>query len=240
MTPIYITSFNAPELCRNLVRQFFQTGHAIRHPLVILDHSDDQNHKVYSALAIEYGIKLFRCENGGASRAKRNIIDHAQKNGHLLVHQLSEDFILEEGHPSVASGMGTFLEDSEAILNRFPDLAFVKWNIHTGHNGDMSYMRRGEQWFGGLQLRCIRSAVLMFAVGSVQYSNWPATWRVDAVKAIWDAADSWTPPSENDKKHVLGSGGEWAASHCGVGRGAVLIANPLRHPERVRHSDSKR
>lgn len=240
MTPIYITSFNAPDLCRNLVQGLFRIGHASRHPITILDHSDDQHHSMYSALAVEYRVQLVRYENGGASRSKRNIIRHAKEHGYSIVHQLSEDFIVDENcHPSVASGVGTFLEDSEAILNRFHDLSFVKWNIHTAHNGDMSYMRRGEQWFGGLQLRCIRNAVLMFAVGSVQYSNWPATWRVDAVEKIWEAADKWEPPDDKSKQIIAGSGGEWAASHCGVGKGAVLIANPLRHPERLKHPDSK-
>jgi len=61
---------------------------------------------------------------------------------------------------------------------------------------------------------------------------------VSGVNKIWDAADAWIPPDENALRLVRGSGGEWAASHCGVGKGAVLLANPMWHPERIKPSGS--
>lgn len=234
MTPIYITCFNAPELCRNAVNKLYELGHAQRHRLIISDQSDEQFQVVYRAMAIEFGCEYVHHENKGASGAKRSVLRHAKERGHAVIHQFSEDFIIGDSAPWLPSGVGTFLEDSEAILNRFPELSFVRWNMHTSHNGDMSYMKRDEKWFGGLQLRAIRSSSLLFVVGSVQYSNWPATWRVDGVDAIWTAADKWTAPTEKEAQIVKDSGGEWAASHCGVGKGAVLIACPMRHPERVR------
>lgn len=239
MTPIYITCFNSPELCRNAVKKMYELGHAQRHGLVISDQSDEAYQVMYRALAFEYGCAYVHHENKGASGSKRSVLRHAKECGHAIVHQFSEDFVIGDCHPSLPSGLGTFLEDSEAILERFPELAFVKWNIHTAHNGDMTYMRRSEEWFGGLQLRSIKQSSLLFAVGCVQYSNWPATWRVDAVSAIWEEADKWEPPTEKDSKISIGSGGEWAASKCAPNKGAVLIANPMRHPERILPEGSK-
>lgn len=237
-TPIYITCYNSPELCRNAVVKLCKLGHAQRHVVIISDQSSEQFQPIYKALAIEFGCQYVNHENFGASGSKRSVLNHAQDKGFEIIHQFSEDFILGESVPWLPSGIGSFLEDSEAILHRFQDLAFVRWNMHTSHNGDMSYMKRDERWFGGLQLRAIRSSALLFAIGSVQYSNWPATWRVNAVKAIWEAADQWIAPNEKEAAIVKGSGGEWAASHCGVGKGAVLVANPMRHPERIKPAGS--
>lgn len=238
MTPIYITCFNSPELCRHVVVKMTELGHSQRHKIIISDQSDERFQPVYKALAEEFNCGYVHHENRGASGSKKSVLKHALEYGYQVIHQLGEDFIIGENHPSLPSGIGSFLEDSERILERFPELSFVRWNIHTSYNGDMSYMRREEKWFGGLQLRAISTSSLLFAVGSVQYSNWPATWRVSGVNSIWEAADKWTPPDFETVKIVNGSGGEWAASHCGVGKGAVLIANPMRHPERVRPEGS--
>lgn len=240
MTPIYITCFNSPDLCRSLLGQLSLWGHLQRHPAIISDQSDERYSKEYAALAMEYRCQHVKHKNEGASGAKRNVLKHAEQNRHAFVHQVSEDFIIDENfYHGVARGVGTFLEDSEAILSKFPDLDFVRWNIITSFNGDMSYMWRDNRWFGALQLRAIRESQLLFAVGAVQYSNWPATWRVEGVKKIWDAADKWKPSTEKDAEIAKGSGGEWTASNCGVGKGAVLIANPMRHPERIKHIESK-
>lgn len=234
MTPIYITCFNAPELCRNVIVKLTELGHAKRHEVIISDQSDEEFQPIYRAMSIEFGCTYVHHENKGASGSKRSVLRHAKQHGYTIVHQMSEDFIIGDSVPWLPSGVGTFLEDSEAILTLFSELSFVKWNLHTSHNGDMSYMKRSDKWFGGLQLRAIQSSSLFFVVGSAQFSNWPATWRVEGVVKIWEAADVWIPPTEEDAFHSKGSGGEWAASHCGVGKGAVLIANPMRHPERVR------
>jgi hypothetical protein len=240
MTPIYITCFNSPDLCRAVVVKLFELGHAARHGIIISDQSDNPYTAIYEALACEFGCEYIRHQNTGASGAKRNVLADAAKNGYAVLHQLSEDFIIGENHPSLASGVGTFLEDSERILAALPDLSFVKWNLHTSHNGDMSYMRRHKLWFGGLSLRVIPNVNLLFAVGAVQYSNWPATWKVEEVSAIWDAADKHVFESEEENEKSIQTGGEWAASHCGTGKGAVLIANPMRHPERIKPIGSLR
>lgn len=238
MTPIYITCFNAPELCRNVIVKLTELGHAKRHELIISDQSDEGFQPVYRAMSIEFGCTYVHHENKGASGSKRSVLRHAKQHGYTIVHQMSEDFIIGDSVPWLPSGVGTFLEDSEAILTLFSELSFVKWNLHTGHNGDMSYIKRGTAWFGGLSIRAIQGINLMFAVGSVQYSNWPATWRVADVASIWEAASTWVAPNEEEAAISKGSNGEWAASHCGVGKGAVLIANPMRHPERVRPEGS--
>jgi len=238
MTPIYITCFNSPELCRNVIVKLTELGHANRHGIIISDQSDEPFQVVYRALAVEFSCEYVHHENKGASGSKRSVLKHAQERGYAMIHQMSEDFLIGENHPSLASGVGSFLEDSEAILNLFRELAFVKWNLHTSHNGDMSYMKRGTKWFGGLSIQAINGINLLFAVGAVQYSNWPATWRVDDVAKIWEVGDTWNPPSEEVAQLVKSSGGEWAASHCKGGKGAVLIANPMRHPERVRPEGS--
>ena len=238
MTPIYITCFNSPELCRNVIVKLTELGHAKRHGIIISDQSEERFQVVYRALAVEFSCKYVHHENKGASGSKRSVIRHAKERGYTIIHQMGEDFLIGESHPSFPSGVGSFLEDSETILNLFSDLSFVKWNLHTGHNGDMSYMKRGTAWFGGLSIRAINGIDLLFAVGVVQYSNWPATWRVDDIAKIWESGDVWIPPSEVIANLVKDSGGEWAASHCGTGKGAVLIANPMRHPERVRPEGS--
>ena len=237
--PIYITCFNAPLLCRQALSKLAYWGHLSRHHVILSDQSDDFHHSIYKTMAEEFRCKIIRHENKGATTSKRSVLRHAWENGDEIIHQFSEDFQIGGGTDHcVVQGVGSFLEDSEKILGACRDLDFMKWNILTSHNGDMSYMWRGQSWFGGLSLRAIPQSRLMFAVGTVQFSNWPATWRVSGVNKIWDAADAWIPPDENALRLVRGSGGEWAASHCGVGKGAVLLANPMWHPERIKPSGS--
>lgn len=236
--PIFITCYKSPELCRRALHGLQSLGHLQRHGAVLIDHSDDDNHAIYQLLAKEFGAKAFQLENGGASQAKRNVVKIANQLGHKIVHQMSEDFIVnDQSYSGVASGVHTFLMDSELILSKMPNLGFVRWNIYTSHNGDMSYFWRGEN-HGNLFLKFLVGATLPFVVGRVLYTNWPATWRVSHIDEIWTAAEKWEPLNEQEKELAITSGNEWAASHCGVGSGAVLVANPMRHPDRIKPADS--
>ena len=73
MTPIYITCFNAPELCRNVIVKLTELGHAKRHELIISDQSDEGFQPVYRAMSIEFGCTYVHHENKGASGSKRSV-----------------------------------------------------------------------------------------------------------------------------------------------------------------------
>ena len=239
MTPFYITCFNDPERCRLLLAGLRNAGHLQNRKVFLSDQSDDDFAAAYQRLADEFRVEHIRHENAGATMAKRAVLNHAKGSGFNIVHQCSEDFLLGDClYPGLASGASTFLSDSRAILDTYPDLAFVRWCLFTGIDGDMSYMWRHQQWFGGLIFKAISSSILPFLTGAVQYSNWPATWRVDQLLEMWRVADSWVPPTQEDADHVKGSGGEWAASQCKAVKGAVLVAQPMRHPDRIKHAKS--
>lgn len=243
MKPLYLTCYNAPEKCRNLLASFRNAGHLQGRQTILSNQSTEEFVILYERICAEFGCEHVLHENAGATRAKRAVAQNAALRGHDVIHQLSEDFVFADSlcHPCLACSVQFFLQDSEQILEQMPDLDFVKWCLYTGVDGDMSYIWNSSKWFGRSgQINIRKGAMTPFLTGNlVQFTNWPATWRVQSVLKIWEEADKWTPPNQLHKEQVEISGGEWAASHCGIGSGAVLIAQPVRHPDRIRPEGSR-
>ena len=235
-TGLAITCFNSPERCRTLLCDLALLGKLKRRFLWINDQSDNLSVRLeYSDLADEFKIAYCPSQKTGATGAKRQVAEFAKEQGLEFVHQMSEDFRVndQEYEPYVApvsTGIKDFLSDSEAILLLRPELDFVKYNIITPPDGDMAYLTTSP--WGTLKFEMMKGVTLPFLTGDVVYSNWPACWRVDRILKMWEAADKWTPLTDRDRELVKISGGEWAASMCGFTKGAVLVAQPLIHGRR--------
>lgn len=242
MKPLYLTCYNAPEKCRDLLASFRKAGHLQGRAVILSNQSSEEFISLYNRICAEFGCEHVLHENAGATRAKRSVVEHATHRGYDIIHQLSEDFVFADHlcHPCLPSALPFFLRDSEEILEQMLHLDFVKWCLYTGIDGDMSYVWNGGEWFGRTgQINIRKGVITPFITGSlVQFTNWPATWRVQSVLNIWQEADKWTPPNQLHEDQIRISGGEWAASHCGTGSGAILIAQPVRHPDRIKPSGS--
>lgn len=231
MTGLAITCYSSPERCQELLLSLRMVGALDNNVCWLNDQSTDPvAMREYQRIAAKFDFSALHKKQGGATVAKRQVAEEAQKMGLKFVHQMSEDFSLNVESNGVKSGHYQFIQDSESLLIARPELDFVKYNILTPPDGDMAYIQ--SQPWGTLKFEMMQGVTLPFLTGSVVYSNWPACWRVSRILEMWEAADKWEPKTEKDRELVKLSGGEWAASMCGYAKGAVLVAQPLIHGRR--------
>lgn len=236
-TAFYITCYNAPDKCHRLLGQLATLPGFKDHQLFLSDQSDDFFAREYARLAVTHGATHLRWPNGGATKAKRTVVDHAFTNDFSFLSQISEDFVFTDTpHPSVVHGRDTLLPDAMALLLQAPHLSFVHWCYfrQDGHKGyfwnEHRSARETLKRYPGVTLSCVEGEVSLF--------NWPYTGRVRALKALWDCSQDITPVAEQHKKDHAASGGEWALAFVSRGHGACFMAQPFSHPDREKPSGS--
>jgi len=237
MIPFYLTTFNSPWLCKSLLESLKDLAYSGQYRCIISDKSEEKFAEIYKDLAAVRNIEYLHYPNKGATQAKLSVLDHAVSVDAEFCMQISEDFIRNYRNEVVISGSDSFDTDSLTILQTNPELYFCKWNILTGHNGDMTYLYTNPS---GKQIYRVQNGIkLPFLTGDIVYSNWPAVWRVNGVRQLREKAKLWAPPNDFHNHRNVESGGEWAVSMSSFGRGACLVAQPFFHPDRVKDKGSR-
>ncbi len=239
MIPFYITCFNSPFLLKRLVGQLDDIIYSGEYRIILSDQSDPAQAELYRDFADSKGFEYLHYQNQGATQAKKSVLSHALSCDFEFCHQMSEDFIRSTDELSrdvVVSGKASFDTDALTILRENPSFAFVKWNILTSHNGDMTYLYKNPT---GVQVYKVSPKVqLPFLVGDICYSNWPSTWRVKELEKLRQKSLSWIAPTPFHEDQNRISAGEWAVSMSSFGLGACLVAQPFFHPDRNKPSNS--
>lgn len=235
----YVTTFNDVPSCARLLAQLAPFELFNLFDCYLSDQSDDEHSAEYVKLAATHGWEYERHENHGATAAKRALVEHAESCGYEFIAQISEDFELTTPETCTAwlpCGLETFIDDSLLLLKHRPELACVHWTFSMGkgnHFGLWSRERKSE-----LRLDRLPGMTLAYALGEVAASNWPFTARVSALASLWKRADEIRPATPRHEDLHRMSGGEWALSLVSLGQAAVLLANPVRHSDRVKPAGS--
>lgn len=227
MDAIYITSFNDPVHCRRLMTglSHVDLGSAKK---IVLNHSSDEFINEYDYLCHEFGWSQFRLPNGGATKAKWNVIEHAYSNGYDIVGQISEDFDVccnKQLLPWVPTAP-SFIQDTAAILDECKHLTFVHWSFITG--GGSALVLSPDNRKSHIFLKKCRGSKLAHLEGEVRLLNWPCTYRVKRMHAmLFEVMQElgWSL----DKQSKMPDGGESLMAERGYGQGAVLFAYPVHH-----------
>jgi len=235
---LFITSFNDPESAEISMAQFKPLFQGCE--FILSDQSTDTIAiDKYKSLCRNYGFNRIHNMNGGASAAKRRIIQIASDEGYDVMHQLSEDFELMpigEENPSTPNGRNSFISDSESLLNNLSHISFVHWNWfrHSKHVGYFWNLHRSAV----VNINHASFSKLAYMTGEISLFNWPYSGKVDDLVGIQKKASKTQPATIQQTKDNLASNGEWAQAHSSVGRGVALYAHPVRHRNRVKPEGS--
>lgn len=230
----YITSFNDPSSCENLMEQLSTVQGIEQHAKFLNDQSTSDAIPEYERLCARYGYYRVPQPNLGATASKRQIVEHAVENGFDFISQISEDFELttdSNKHPAFVSGHRTFLKDAILLLYQVQELPFVHWTIVRGKEA-VGYLPAGATP-RGTSLRKLHGMTLQYVEGDVALWNWPYSGRAQEILQIWKRGAALVPGCETHVEFCSWGGGEWRQQWVSQGRGACLLAHPVRHlPER--------
>jgi hypothetical protein len=227
---LYITTFNDPGSCENLMDQLTPLIPHGYEP-TISDQSTPEYATLYQALAQRSGWKYVHHDNGGAQKAKHDIIRHASAMSYSFMAQISEDFELvttETAHPAIPIGTQYFMGVADDILKAYSNISFVNWTFFrpsfigwaTGYHLDRNPLHRLSE--------AQAASRLMWISGDIALFNWPYTGRVSALKEMLDQAS------------INAQNSEVTMMRVSMGHGVCLLAQPVRHTDRPRPTGSIR
>lgn len=226
----YITTFNDPSSCASLLPELDKRI-IPGYKKFISDQSSPEFSGVYQKMASDHGWGYIHHENGGAQKAKHDIIRHAFKSGFAFMAQISEDFeIMPKWIDSpVPSGSDCFFEIAHELLIARPNITFVNWTmLRPSYIGwQAGYGLSRETARGTLSL-ITQGTKLCYVSGETALFNWPYTARVSTLYSLLQQAD------------IIGPNSEINLARVSVGHGVTLLAFPVRHTNRERHKDSIR